>query len=164
MRNTAGTLGPTATNTLHVRFSSFIKKIINICVTKSKLEQVRLVVCTYLHIPVVVPLLGMGLPRSGIMTVVPVIPFSCRSSNMVFLLRLSSFCSSLWLGVRSCAMYTFLGVRSYSSLCVWRFEIILLLLRSVISTRRRPCLWAWCLLFQRVDVQVCGPGVCYFNA
>ena len=35
---------------------------------------------------------------------------------------------------------------------------------SVISTRRRPGLWAWCLLFQRVDVQVYGPGVCYFNA
>ena len=35
---------------------------------------------------------------------------------------------------------------------------------SVISTRRRPGLWVWCLLFLRVDVQVYGPGVCYFNA
>ena len=34
----------------------------------------------------------------------------------------------------------------------------------VISTRRRPGLWVWCLLFQRVDVQVYGSGVCYFNA
>ena len=34
---------------------------------------------------------------------------------------------------------------------------------SVISTRRRPGLWAWCLLIQRVDVQVYGSGVCYFN-
>ena len=35
---------------------------------------------------------------------------------------------------------------------------------AVISTRRRPGLWAWCLLFQRVDVHVYGSGVCYFNA
>ncbi len=87
-------------------------------------------------------------PRSGsrfftlcscpfrIMTVVSVIPFSCRSSSMVFLLRLSSFCSSLWLGVRSCAMYTFLRVRSSSSLrCLAFFKMVFLLLMSVNSTR-----------------------------
>ena len=34
----------------------------------------------------------------------------------------------------------------------------------VISTRRRPGLWVMCLLFQRVDVQVYGSGVCYFKA
>ena len=70
------------------------------------------------------------------MTVVSVIPLSCRSSNMVFLLRLSSVCSSLWLGVRSCAMYTFLRVRSSSSLrCLAFFKMVFLLLMSVNSTR-----------------------------
>ena len=87
-------------------------------------------------------------PRSGlsfftlyncpfrIMTVVSVIPFSCSYSNIVFLLRLSSFCSSLWLGVRSWATNTFLRVRSSSSLrCLALFKMVFLLVMSVISTR-----------------------------
>ena len=71
-----------------------------------------------------------------IMTVVSVIPFSCSSSSIVFLLRLSSFCSSLWLGVRSWVTNTFLRVRSSSSLrCLAFFKMVFLLLVSVTSTR-----------------------------
>ena len=71
-----------------------------------------------------------------IMTVVSVIPFCCSSSSIVFLLRLSSFCPSLWLGVRSWDINTFLRVRSSSSLrCLAFLKMVFLLLRSVISTR-----------------------------